>query len=297
MSITARDRKILMALVPIALAIAFYFFLLAPKREEARLAGDRLVEQQQRRDEAVAKLELASRTQADFAADYAEMVKLGKAIPSSVDTPSLLIQLDRAARGTEIDFRSVKAGEQGGSPGGGGSPAPSPGGASSSGGGSPSGGSSGSGGTPSSGEGSSGGTSGGSGSPSAAPSSGGSDSPAAAPSSAGSSAPGLENVSLDFEFVGSYFDLASFFHRMKRFVYIEDDRIQVRGRLMTIDSVNLSREEDSSGLLAKIKATVYLSPSSQGATGGATAQGPAAQPAASPASSSETEASSSETPR
>ena len=40
--------------------------------------------------------------QTDFAADYAEIVRLGKAIPAGVDMPSLLVQLDRAAEGTDI---------------------------------------------------------------------------------------------------------------------------------------------------------------------------------------------------
>lgn len=285
MTLTARDRKLMLGLIPIVLAVAFYFLLLAPKREEARQAGEKLAEQQQRRDQSVSKLEQASRTQASFASDYAEMVSLGKAIPTSVDTPSLLVQLDRAARGTEIEFRSVKAGEQAGSSSGasgggagasaggesgssGGESGSSPGGASGS-------GDQGSGGSPESGG--SSGTEGGSGS--SAPN---------AQGSGGSSAPGLESVPLEFKFAGTYFDLASFFHRMKRFVYVEGDEIEVRGRLMTLDSLKLSDEgEPGADLVAEIKATVYLSPRSEGPTVGATPQGPATAGGA-PASSTAT---------
>jgi Tfp pilus assembly protein PilO len=277
----------MLGLIPIVLAVAFYFLLLAPKREEARQAGEKLAEQQQRRDQSVSKLEQASRTQANFASDYAEMVSLGKAIPTSVDTPSLLVQLDRAARGTEIEFRSVKAGEQAGSSsgasGGGAGASASSGGASGSpggGSGSSPGGASGSGDQGSGGSPESGGSSGTeAGSGSSAPN---------AQGSGGSSAPGLESVPLEFKFAGTYFDLASFFHRMKRFVYVEGDEIEVRGRLMTLDSLKLSDEgEPGADLVAEIKATVYLSPRSEGATVGATPQGPATAGGA-PASSTAT---------
>lgn len=306
MSITARDRKILLAIVPVALAVAFYFFLLAPKREEARKAGEQLAAQQERRDQAVAKLEQATRTQADFASAYAEMVRLGKAIPTEVDTPSLLVQLDRAARGTDIEFRSVKAGEASS----GTTPASSSGGGSGSGGqgaggdSGQSGGSGGEGGAPegggadgSSAEGGEGGAAGGD-SAGGAPGGDTSSSPGAG-ASGGASAPGLEKVPLDFKFSGTYFDLASFFHRMKRFVYVEGEDIEVRGRLMTLDSLKLTYAgESGKDLVAEIKATVYLSPSSEGAAAGATPGGPATAPAsdASGSASSTTPSDGSTTP-
>lgn len=299
MSITARDRKILLAIVPIALAVAFYFFLLAPKREEARKAGEQLAAQQERRDQAVAKLEQATRTQTDFASAYAEMVRLGKAIPTEVDTPSLVVQLDRAARGTDIEFRSVKAGE--GSSGA--TPASSSGGGSGSGGqgsGGGSGQSGGEGGTPEGGgaDGSGEGGAAGGGGAGGTPGGDTSSSPGAG-ASGGASAPGLEKVPLDFKFSGTYFDLASFFHRMKRFVSVDGERIRVQGRLMTLDSLKLTYEgESGEDLVAEIKATVYLSPSSEGAAAGATPGGPATAPAsdASGSASSTTPSDGSTTP-
>ena len=47
----------------------------------------------------------------NFAADYGEIVRLGKAIPARVDMPSLLVQLDRAAEGTGITFTKITQGE------------------------------------------------------------------------------------------------------------------------------------------------------------------------------------------
>ena len=97
-------------------------------------------------------------------------------------------------------------------------------------------------------------------------------------------AAGLESVPLDFEFRGSFFDLADFFHRMKRFVRVANNRIVIRGRLMTINSFSFDSSEGFPQIKAQVSATVYLAPKAQGVDAGASPQGPAA--AAQPASSS-----------
>jgi hypothetical protein len=112
MSLTARDRKILMLVVPALLIVAYWFLLLAPKRAESARLGDELAEQQERRDEAVAKAGQLEAAKTSYAKDYETVVRLGKAIPSSVDMPSLIVQLDRAARGTGIRFKKVRTGER-----------------------------------------------------------------------------------------------------------------------------------------------------------------------------------------
>ncbi len=60
----------------------------------------------------------------------------------------------------------------------------------------------------------------------------------------GACAPGLECVPLDFEFQGSFFHLSDFFHQLKRFVKVDNDRVAVGGRLMTVDSFKFTTEED-----------------------------------------------------
>ena len=104
---------------------------------------------------------------------------------------------------------------------------------------------------------------------------------------------GLETVPLELEFTGHFFSLADFFHDIKRFVHVVNEDVVVNGRLVTIDSVNYTSDPLLfPRLRAQIKATVYLSPKTQGATAGATPQGPAAttppgpRPAATPAPSS-----------
>ena len=110
MNISERDRKIAIAIVPILLLVGYWFLLLAPKRDAAAEASKELTKQTQRRDKAQTAANAARGAKTDFAADYAEIVRLGKAIPSGVDMPSLLVQLDRAAEGTGIRFTKVGAG-------------------------------------------------------------------------------------------------------------------------------------------------------------------------------------------
>jgi hypothetical protein len=273
MSMTDRDRKILLALVPLVLVVAYWFLLLAPKREEAGKIRDELSQAQAARDTAQQKASQLAGAKRSFAADYATVIRIGKSIPTSVDMPSLLVQLDRAARGTGIKFTDIKTGERTGAPtapaaattpttpGGGSSGPTAPGAAPAQ---------SGPGQAAQTASGAVQTANGASGAAAGTPGANGD----ASGDAAGTGAPGLETVPLDFEFDGSFFDLADFFHRMKRFVKVANDKIIIRGRLMTIDSFTF----DSAAfpeIKAQVSATVYLAPKAQGVDAGATPQGPA----------------------
>ena len=98
-SMSDRDRKILLLALPLLLVVAYWFLLLGPKRDEATKAEADLTEQQARLQSAEAAADAAKGAQGSFESDFTELVRLGKAIPSSVDMPSLIVQLDRAAAG------------------------------------------------------------------------------------------------------------------------------------------------------------------------------------------------------
>jgi hypothetical protein len=277
MSLTDRDRKILLALIPLVLIVGYYFLLLAPKREEAGKIRDELSQAEAARDTAQQKATQLAGAKRSFAADYATVIRIGKSIPSSVDMPSLLVQLDRAARGTGIKFTEIKTGDRSGVPTapaaattpatpGGGSTGPATPGAP----------------PAQSGPGQAAQTASG-----AVQSANGASTAAAgstpAPGAPGANgtdpaastgAPGLESIPLEFQFDGSFFDLSDFFHRMKRFVKVANDKIIIRGRLMTIDSFTF----DSAAfpqIKAQVSATVYLAPKAQGVDAGASPLGPA----------------------
>src|SRR3954471_23636663 len=100
----------MLILIPIVVLIAYWFLILSPKRDDLKTARDDQHSAEAARDQAVAQAAQLEKARQTFAADYAAVVRLGKAIPESVDSPSLLVQLDRASKGTHIDFNSVTFG-------------------------------------------------------------------------------------------------------------------------------------------------------------------------------------------
>jgi hypothetical protein len=298
-NLTDRDRKILILLLPVIVAAAYWFLLLAPKREEASTAATTLSEQQDRLETARAAANAAESAEAGFDTSYATVVRLGKAIPASVDMPSLLVQLEAAAAGTGIQFDTIAAGprtpaataqapaEEGEAPAEGGEgesePAAEAGGEAA--------------------QTAPGGAAEAANAAAADPSldtstsssaregglpvgggaaTGTADAAAAAPA-------GLETVPLSLEFEGDFFKLADFFHRLKRFVQVSNDDVLVSGRLLTVESVRWGSDATIfPRIRAEVTATVYLSPLTQGVTAGATPVGPPTTPAATETAPAET---------
>jgi Tfp pilus assembly protein PilO len=306
-SLSDRDRKLALVIIPIVLLVAYWFLLLAPKREASATASKDLSEQTQRLEQARTAANTAKQAKTNFAADYAEIVRLGKAIPAGVDMPSLVVQLDRAAAGTGIRFTRVATGERDpatATPAAAPAPAPSGSGSSS---------------TPvqaggqtaqsapggaveaanntsaqqsqqadaasqsgvaSSDTQTSTSTGGG------LPIGGGAGAPGTATAAA---APALDTVPLELEFVGNFFNLSDFFHDIKRFVHVANSNVVVSGRLVTIEGVKFSSDPELfPRIKAEVTATVYLSPKVQGDTAGATAAGPAPATGATPTPASTT---------
>jgi Tfp pilus assembly protein PilO len=287
-SLTDRDRKVLIFVVPVLVILAYWMLLLSPQRQAADKAADEVATQQGRRDTAQARLDAARNAKQDFSADYRQIVRLGKAIPATVDMPSLIVQLDGAAQGTGIRFTKIKTGERVDSAAGA-TAAPPPAGAP----------------TPSAPPGTAPpddpGTPAAAGGEQAQSAPGGAVeaanstaqtanqqsaategsgvSPAGSATStpgAGATAPaGLETVPLELEFTGNFFNLADFFHRVKRFVRVANSDVVVGGRLLTIEGVRWSSDpEIFPKVRAEMNATIYLTPKTQGATAGATPAAP-----------------------
>jgi hypothetical protein len=107
-----------------------------------------------------------------------------------------------------------------------------------------------------------------------------------APTTAGELAPtpgavpvgsaGFSAMPFNFTFSGSFFRLSDFFTRLERFVTVQNDNIDVTGRLLLLGSISITPEgEDLEQLSARIGAATYLVPETEGVTAGATASGPA----------------------
>jgi Pilus assembly protein, PilO len=86
-------------------------------------------------------------------------------------------------------------------------------------------------------------------------------------------APALDEIPVELTFDGEFFDLADLFHSVQRFVTVADGQLQVRGRLIRIDSFSFDSAAFPN-ITAQVGATVYAVPASQGPTDGATLAGP-----------------------
>jgi Tfp pilus assembly protein PilO len=289
-TLTDRDRKILIAVIPVLAIVAYWFLLLGPKRDDAKSASDALTVQQERLDTARTKADAASGAKAKFQTTYAQVVRLGKAIPTEVDMPSLLVQLDKAAEGTNIRFTKIKTGARtsgvaAATTGTTTAPAPA------------AGSESGTNGSPVAAGGQTAQSAPGGAveaannaqqtsnqASSAAENSGVSPSDTQTSTTAGATDTsgqtgttpvGLDTVPLELEFDGDFFNLAGFFHDVKRFVSTASNNVAVSGRLITIEGVRWSSDEELfPKIKAEITATIYLAPKTQGATAGATPTGP-----------------------
>ena len=299
MTLSGRDRKIVTFLVPLLLIAGYWFLVLSPKREEVATTEAALTEQQDRLEAARSAASAADDAEQDFQTSYATVVRLGKAIPSTVDMPSLLVQLEAAAQGTGIRFSSISAGERialtpaapaetgdTGAPASeaGGAPAQTaPGAAVESANNAEQTSDARNSAAEQSGVDATTSTSARDGGlPVGGGAAGGTGEPAAATPPAG-----LETVPLTLQFEGNFFKLANFFHDLKRFVQVTNDEVLVSGRLLSVNSVNwVSDPEIFPAVRAEVTATIYLSPPAQGVTAGATPQGPApATPPTTPAES------------
>ena len=266
---TNRDRILIGAMACLVAVAGFWFLALKPKRADAAAASARVAEAQTKLTTANQALASATTARASFETDYATAARLGKAVPDDDDAASLVFQLESAARKAHIDFRSLTVGGATAAA----TPAPArlrrsrarprPSSSSSS----------------SSSQTSSGTST----TPSTTPPTTGTTGAAAGTSTGTSALPpgvvagdnGMNKLPFTFVFDGDYFSLSKLLDLVRSFTTTNGDTVTVRGRLMTIESVNL--QESRNGfpqVKATVNATAYLAAQPISLPGGATAPSP-----------------------
>lgn len=246
---SARDRTVLLVICAVAALVAPWILVIQPKRDQAAKLQSQINAEQSQLSTARAQLASGNAARAAFASSYTTMVRLGEAVPTDDNTPSLIYQLQAAAKAARVDFQGLTF--NAGSGGGGGSSSP-----------------------PSSSAGGSSAASSSAASSSAASSS--STSAAALPPGATVGPAGFPIEPFTFTFQGNFFHLAEFLGRLQKFVVAGNQHLSVSGRLMTLDSIALGPASVGfPQMTATISATTYLLPASQGLLNGATPAGPA----------------------
>lgn len=243
---TARDRTILLVVAALAALAGFWFLVLDPKRQDASEVSTQVTAAHKRLDTARAAAADADAARRGYANDYATVARLGKAVPLQDDVPSLVYQLQASAFRNDLDFRSIKLEA---SPAAATPPSVSNANAVAS---------------------ATGNTAG------ATPAAATSAVAAVLPPGATVGPAGFPTMPFSFSFDGGFFDMQHFLRSINGFTTVKGKRIDVRGRLLSVDGFALSASRKGfPQVKASIRATAYLLPSAQGATGGATPAAPA----------------------
>jgi hypothetical protein len=255
---TTRDRMVILVLIAAAAIAGFWFMVFEPKRAEANKLATELSAVRQK--EATAQQDIAAglAARSAYPHNYAVIARLGEAVPADDNGPSLVFQLDSAAKRAGVDFRSLKL-----VPGSGPTPASAPA------------------------------AGGKTGAPAAATPA--AATPAAATQAASATLPpgasvgtaGFPTMPFKLGFDGSFFHMSDFFRRLDAFVDANSKRVAVSGRLLTINGLSLTASRHGfPAVKATVSANAYLVPADQGSTSGATPSAPAAAGAKPAASSS-----------
>jgi len=240
MKMNAGNRVIIAMLAVAALAVAFWMMLLSPKKEEVSKLDKQVVQQEEQLSVHQAEVERGRAAQKAFPAAYRQLVVLGKAAPADDDTASLLVQLTHIAARSKVRFENFVL-----APAGGESNAPEP---------------------------------------APAPEPGQEQSFPAPTEVAASTMPlgasigpaGLAVMPYTLSFKGSFFHVADFIHGLDALVRTTNEKVEVTGRLITINGFILKGDESKGfpALEASFTVTTFLVPPEQGVTGGASPTSP-----------------------
>lgn len=263
------ERAIISGAVVFVLALAFYMLVLSPKRAELSELDQQVTSLESSISEQDQLIAFGRQARKEFPRDYSQLVVLGKAVPEQADTASMLVELNAMANRADVEFRGIALAEGSDSEAASATPAPT---------------------TPAAGtEAAPAGDPAAAGTPpvSTDPAAAGSTAPVAAPATEAGAAnlpiggvvgpAGLPTMPYMLSFTGGFFGIADYIGQVDSLVQFDGDRVDVDGRLLTIDGFALNGGSPGSNpiLEASFKLTSYVTPSTQGTTAGATPAAPA----------------------
>ncbi|MFL5899013.1 MAG: type 4a pilus biogenesis protein PilO [Solirubrobacterales bacterium] len=236
---SSSNRVIIAMVTIVVLAVAFWMMLLSPKRSEVSKLEGEVTQQEQSLAQHRSEVAQGLAAQRAFPNEYQQLVVLGKAAPQDAETASLLVQLNRIARRAQVRFQTFLLSS------GSGEAAPVTEEAA----------------PPAGGEGTS--------SPTEVAAS-------TLPIGATIGPAGLAVMPYTLTFRGSFFHIADFIHGLDSMVKTKNSKVDVTGRLITINGFTLGAEPNKGfpELEASFTVTTFLVPPGEGITGGATTTGP-----------------------
>jgi type IV pilus assembly PilO-like protein len=106
---TGRDRMVLIAIVVLVALGAAWMLVVSPERKKAGELGAKVGAAQTQLATAESAVSSARAAQSQYAAAYAAIVNLGKAVPPSQEVPALIDQLAQASNQKSINFTSISS--------------------------------------------------------------------------------------------------------------------------------------------------------------------------------------------
>src|ERR1019366_8080323 len=107
-TMSGRDRIILVVVVSLVLVVGSWVAVIQPKRDQASKLGTQISTAQTTLNTARGQVIAGEAAKSSYAQDYAQIARLGEAVPSDDNVPSLIYQLQNAASSTGVDFRVLK---------------------------------------------------------------------------------------------------------------------------------------------------------------------------------------------
>jgi Tfp pilus assembly protein PilO len=107
---TGRDRIVVVVIAALAVVAAAWLLFVAPEREKATKLGAEVSTAESQLTTAQNEVNAARSAEADYPTEYTSLVNLGKAVPTSQEVPSLIVQLAQATNEKNVEFASFTPG-------------------------------------------------------------------------------------------------------------------------------------------------------------------------------------------
>ena len=116
---TTRDRLVVTVIAALAVLGAAWILVVSPERKQAAKLQAQVNAASSQLAGAESEAANARQAQARYAAAYASVVALGKAVPPGEEVPSLIYELAQASNEKSVDFASIQTGSGAGTGAGG----------------------------------------------------------------------------------------------------------------------------------------------------------------------------------
>jgi hypothetical protein len=105
---TGRDRTVIMVVLALAAIVAGWLLVVSPRRSQASALNGQITSVQSQLTSARSQVAAGEEARTAFTGQYAQLARLGEAVPPSDDIPSLIYQVQSAAQAAHVSLRALQ---------------------------------------------------------------------------------------------------------------------------------------------------------------------------------------------